>query len=632
MRLAPHGPSRFARLGFAIALTLVAGTAWAEAVEFSASVNAKKVPLDRSLRLTISVSVPDLAKISFLELPDTGSLKVVGTSREESLSFSFSGGASQYQKFQNTRITLEPQKQGRVTIGPATLKYDGKIYKTEPIQIEVVAARGRAGPRGPVSPVPGLSPGFPNLDEWLMRDPLEELGRHQAVRDEDIFVRIEAVPDRVVEGQQITATVTIYSRVGARIALIRWPKLDDFFTVDRDVSGSKEDEKYFEGSRYQTKVLDRKALFPLRPGDFTLGPIEVEVEAGNSPFLAAEARTLRTRPVRLKVEPLPGQGRPDGFQAGNVGRYTLKAEVDSVRVGLNQPVTYTLTIRGTGNIQRLRAPELGQPAGFKVFEPSVEVKTPKQGRLAQGSKTFEYVLLPLSAGRLTIPDMAFSFFDPEAGAYRTLQTGEKTLEVVAGADQPGGLAGGPAAREVNLLSGAFKPIRFESALSPFGPPVYQRAWFAPLLALPPGLWLLVLLGSLVRTKLQAESPRARARRALAESRRRLRLAGRLRDAGRAADFYAELKDSLLYLAEARLGVPAQGLPLEEVQRRLLEARVPEQVVESLGREIENCDFGRFAPANSRGDEMSASLARVQGLRTELGRARSAPAPERRRRA
>jgi hypothetical protein len=628
-----RGSSRKARVlaGALLGLLgLLAAPALADDVEFTAAVTSRVVPVDRPFRLTISVAVPDVTKIGFLELPDTGSLEVLGTAREESLAFSFGGSGSQYQKFQNTRVTLRPKKQGKVTIGPATLKYDGKIYKTAPIELTVTAARGGAG-GGQVSPVPGLPPSFPSIDDWLTRDPTEDLYQAQEIGEDDIFARLEVSPDHAVEGQQITATLLIYSRVGARIAEYRWPKLEDFFTLDRDVSNAKVDEKYIDGERFQYKVLDRKALFPLRPGEFTLGAVAVEVEAGNSPFFAAERRTLRTRPVRVKVEPLPTEGRPADFQSGNVGRYTLTAEVDSTKVGLNQPVSYTLTVRGVGNIQRLRAPELKGVEGFKVFEPTVDLQQPKQGRLAQGSKTFEYVLLPLATGKLTIPDMPFSFYDPEAGSYRTLQTGEKVIEVVAG-DGVTAAAGQAPGREVNLLSEAFKPVRFESALGGYGPPFYQSEWFLPMLAIPPGLWLLLLAVAGVRAGLASQSPRSRARRVAGEAHRRWRRSARLLAAGQAADFYAELKDALLLAAEARVGAPVHGLPLPEIQARLGQALVPEPVVEALVREVENCDFGRFAPAVSRGDEMSAAHARAQGLLRSLGHDRAEPAaPARRRR-
>jgi len=147
----------------------------------------------------------------------------------------------------------------------------------------------------------------------------------QSIGDGDIFTRLDVVPDRAVAGQQITATLTIYSRVGARVSLIRWPKMDEFFTEDRDVSSAKEDERWIEDVRYQTKVLDRKVLFPRQPGEFTLGSVEVEVEAGNSPFLAAEKRTLRTRPVRLKVESLPAQGAIFICLSRDDSRMTLQA-------------------------------------------------------------------------------------------------------------------------------------------------------------------------------------------------------------------------------------------------------------------------------------------------------------------
>ena len=63
----------------------------------------------------------------------------------------------------------------------------------------------------------------------------------------------------------------------------------------------------------------------------------------------------------------------------------------------------------------------------------------------------------------------FHFFDPEKEQYRTLQTAPILLQVKAtqgtSADAQGVNGAG---REVNLLSSAFKPIRFDSDLTGHG--------------------------------------------------------------------------------------------------------------------------------------------------------------------
>ena len=627
----PHKSGRarsFAAL-FLLGLGLAAFDAAAAGdVTFRASVNRTHVPLDDQVKLTVSVSVPDRRKIGYLELPDTGSLEVVGTSREQSTSFSFSGGTSQYQKFTNTVLTLRPVREGAVTIGPAELKYAGRIYKTKPIKVRVTAKRGRArGPSGPTSPFPGLKPrGFPG-DDWF-RDPFDDLVRRpEPVGDKDIFIRAYASPDLVVEGQQVTVTVIVYSRVGARIAGVRWPKLDPFYSVDRDVSKVPTDEKYIDGVRYQYKVLGRKALFPMQPGEYTIGRVEVEVEASSSPFFPAESRTLRSSTIKVKVEPLPAEGMPEGFRRSNVGRFSLNSKVDTNEVNLNQPVTFTLTVRGTGNIQNLRPPELPALDRFKVFDPVVDVKQAKRGSKVKGSKTFEYILLPLASGKLTIPALKFSFYDPETGRYRTLSTRAEEIEVTAlGVGDQGPGSGAFQGREFNIVAGAFKPIRFTSSLRGYGPPFYKHPAFVPLLAVPPLAYLLVLLAMLIRGMVRTDSPRSRMRRARTDARRHLKLAGKAAAVGQATDFYVELKDALMQAVESRTGNPSHGLQLADLQRQLTNEAVPADVIDGLVREIENCDFGRFAPAASRGGEMSSALERGGRLMKSLQRMRAAEAP------
>jgi hypothetical protein len=597
----------------------LAGPAFGEEVVFNASVNRTRVPLDGQVKLTVSVSVPSRTQIGHLELPDTGSLRVVSTAREQSRSFSFSGGSSQHRQFTNTVLTLQPTAQGAVTIGAAELTYGGRTYKTKPIRVQVLAARGQR-PSGPTSPLPGWPRGAPD-DDWF-RDPLEDMMRRpDPIGEGDIFIRAVASPEVVVEGQQVTVTLIVYSRVGARIAGIRWPKLDPFYSVDRDVKDAGTEEKLINGERFQYKVLARKALFPMGPGDVTIGAIEVEVEASASPFFPSDARTLRSKPIPIKVEPLP-DGAPEGFHRANVGRFNLTARVDSDKVNLNQPVTYSLTVRGTGNIQNLRPPELPTLDRFKVFDPTVDVQQSTRGSEVRGSKTFEYILLPLASGKLTIPALPFAYYDPESGQYKAVKTREAVIEVTAaGGDGSNGDA--PAGREVNIVAGAFKPIRYESDLKGYGPPFYRHFVFVLLLILAPAVWLLLVVGTWVRAQIHKDSPRSRMRRAAVEARRHWRLAGKAASAGRAGDFYSEIRDALLQSVESITGEAAQGLQLAELQRRLAQQGLAGELIEQIGRELENCDFGRFAPARALGGEISSAHERVGRLLKALPRGRLA---------
>lgn len=605
------------------AQSLAAGNA----ASFSASVDRNQVGLSDNVVLTLSVTAKDSISSNSIKLGGTGTLRLTGTSREESLAFSFSGGSQNYEKTQKFIYILRPTKIGKTRIGPATLNYKGKRYTTDPIDIQVVKQSRRRPTAGPTSPFGRRFPS-PFDDDWddFFHTPRDMFHRRQQIGPNDIFVSAVANPEEVVEGQQVTVTVNIYSKVGARIATIRWPKLDDFFSVDRDVSKAKTGQKYINGELYQYKVLDRKALFPLSPGEIKIGPIEVEVETSTSPFFPSQERTLHTKPITVKVLDLPSEGRPRDFEPANVGHFSLSSSVDSNAVGLNQPVTYTLVLKGTGSIQRVQPPRLPQLPHFKTFDPNVDVKVSKRGRQVSGSKTFEYILVPLTTGDLTIPELTFSFYDPREGTYRTLKTEKESIKVSASQ------SAGPAAmsnngHEVNILAGAFKPIRYKSSLKSFGKPFYKTSLFVPLLAVPPIVYLLVLALAFMRARGRADSVRNRMRRAWSRSQRHLKKSSQMAAAGNAADFYSELKAALLDGVEARCGLAAQGITVIELARRMEEKGVSREFAEALVAEAENCDFGRFAPATSRGEQMIEALERARKILKKLERERIKPGRE-----
>jgi hypothetical protein len=117
------------------------------------------------------------------------------------------------------------------------------------------------------------------------------------------------------------------------------------------------------------------------------------------------------------------------------------------------------------------------------------------------------------------------------------------------------------------------------------------------------------------------------RRAWARGRKRLKAAGQLASAGKVADFFAELNAALMDGIEARTGLAPAGLTLSELKIRLEQAGVSTEVIDGLCNESENCDFGRFAPATSRGEEMQSSLERVRRLMKALERERVRPVEE-----
>lgn len=136
--------------------------------------------------------------------------------------------------------------------------------------------------------------------------------------------------------------------------------------------------------------------------------------------------------VALAVRPLPTLGKPARF-SGAVGAFEVAAAVQPTSSHMGEHAVLTLTIRGTGALDRFAPPVLVDLPGLHT-----------QGILDEfsfddGARTIRYDLVPTGVAVLEIPEIEFTFFDPDdGGSYRTVRTAPLpfTVEAVAGGSEP----------------------------------------------------------------------------------------------------------------------------------------------------------------------------------------------------
>jgi hypothetical protein len=94
-------------------------------------------------------------------------------------------------------------------------------------------------------------------------------------------------------------------------------------------------------------------------------------------------------------------------------------------------------------------------------------------------------------------------------------------------------------------------------------------------------------------------------------------------AGRPSAFFGECARVLYEHLEYRLGAKVEALTLGELREHLLQRGFPAETVELVVKELENCDFARFAPSASGPGEMRAAGRRVRALLGMIEKARPA---------
>jgi hypothetical protein len=192
--------------------------------------------------------------------------------------------------------------------------------------------------------------------------------------------------------------------------------------------------------------------------------------------------TLHAPVQAVEVLAPPSKGQPVGYN-GAVGRFDVHANLTPSSGAMFAPMTLKIEVTGQGNLDRVSISGLASSANWKTYPPSAKL-TP------EGSKIFEQAVVPQTGGRLELPSLSFSFFDPERNQYVTRSTTPIMAEIAptqAGTAAPTAnlpkifpqIAEEPA---VGLRPNQIDEGRFVATLLP----PYRRSWFWPVVAVP---WL-----------------------------------------------------------------------------------------------------------------------------------------------
>src|SRR5690606_32384924 len=69
--------------------------------------------------------------------------------------------------------------------------------------------------------------------------------------------------------------------------------------------------------------------------------------------------------------------------------------------------------------------------GFEKYDPKTDEQLNRSGNIS-GTKKAEYLLIPRIAGVREIPEIDFSYFDPEAKSYKTIKSEKFVIEIEQG--------------------------------------------------------------------------------------------------------------------------------------------------------------------------------------------------------
>jgi len=559
--------------------------------KFEVSLDKNRVALGQKTQLGISfygtqsMPAPDIGNIDGLEV------RYVGPSTMMTV---LNGQVS-------TSVThlysILPLKIGKFQLGPFAFRYKGDNFTSNPVFLEVtekvIPAQQQAAIGAPVT-------------------------REQLNLNDRIFLTLFVDKPVAYINELIPVTVKLYvNRLNVNDIQLPTFAQENFSKVE-----FKEPKQYRErlnGLLYD--VLEFKtSIFGTRAGDYRLGPAKIKCNVmvrkqaaggpgfrddlfGDDPyrdsffddFTARYERhplELQSKDIQLGILPLPTEGKPQDF-TGAVGDYQFIYSANPTTLKVGDPVTLKMTINGTGNFNTVLMPKIDDAPGFKVYEAQVKTE--------ENSKTFTQVFIPENEKITQVPRAVFSYFDPNAKMYKTIDQGPVGLKVEKAKEEaPSQVVGPvivPAAASASKTDDLARDIIYikdtPGAWHRKGDAVYKHPWFGGAFILPTLFLIAFSMYQNRRIRIISDSRYAGRVAALRSSKLGQKDLSRKLKSGDPKVFYESLFKTLQDYLGYRLSIPPAGITSGVAEQALAALDIEPAMIMKVKNLFNMCDESRF---------------------------------------
>jgi hypothetical protein len=151
---------------------------------------------------------------------------------------------------------------------------------------------------------------------------------------------------------------------------------------------------------------------------------------------------LYTKPLKIKVKPLPGKW---GKELPPVGYFNLSEAIGSHKFYTGKSFKYTFRIVGEGNISNIPNPTVLSNENFDIYSPKISQEIYRQQGRITGVKTFVYYVTPKEPGEFKLGDYfkwpyfntAFKRFDTLSSTLSLKVRGESLKNNYISVNNPG---------------------------------------------------------------------------------------------------------------------------------------------------------------------------------------------------
>jgi hypothetical protein len=435
-------------LAFALALCAAAPAGAATGVQTNLSEHQAEVGDSVQVEMSAMSDTDDVPQNPRLELPPGFSVR--GPNVSSSQQISIMNGTFTRRRGITATWVIASSRPGRYVIGPASVQVGKGRLSGQTMRLDVVP-QGSLSQRRPKSPFGSggfdpfsLFPQFPKLpnlddldDQPLLNAPPQAPAEYMTdtAPDSMAFLRGAVTPTHAIVGQQMTLSVYAYGNRGAfEETYSSEPSRADFVS-HVIVDNSFRQPRFMVpigGTDWSAVKVREVALFPLRAGTLTIGKMRMGFRGPRYPETRPLEGLVRYSPeIHVIVSEPPLAGRPPGYELGDVGQFSLAAEVDPRRTEAGGAVGVSVRVEGTGNLpHRLRLPER---RGVEWLPPTTtEAITPNES-VVGGWRQFRYVVRLSEAGTVDLGEVTLPYYDAQTGRYAVARAKLGNVTVDAGA-------------------------------------------------------------------------------------------------------------------------------------------------------------------------------------------------------
>ena len=553
-------------------IILLIGFSGFSQVDFTTKLSKNRLGLNERIKVEFSV---DKDGDNFTP-PKFENFRIVG-GPSQSIRNSWINGKRSYSKTYS--YFLSPIEKGTFEIGQASIEVDGEIYKTLPVQVTVTSSVDK--------------PTNPNDPNYLA--------------DKKIHLVAELSNNKPFLNEAISVTYKLY--VSPDTGVDNWreleaPRYANFWSNNIDIKSLNVQNGTYKGEPYRYVVLRRTLLYPQKTGELKIEPltldISVQVPSNRRDFFgnlisSSVNKTVSSGSSIVDVKPLPANNKPKDFN-GAVGKFNFEIKSDKKELLVDEAFQLSLIVSGKGNFNLFDDPKIFLPTSLEVYEPEKISNVSVRTSGIKGKVNNKYTVVPNNPGKYTIPQIKFSFFDPELEEYQTIYSDPIFIDidgVYKNSVESENNSNQNKTNKIQLSKNQFSSFKTKTKFSKLNDSIFFNSVFYWILFIAPFAlcFIIVIIAKIIRHYNSKKIDELKLARTLTNK----LLADSKTLIGNKEEFYESIDKALTTYLKSKLNVKNSEFKNEVISIKLKQINVDEKSIDLLFEVFKNCQLARYTP-------------------------------------